>query len=478
MMRKLINDKILNFLKDSHQLVPGENDNLDAFLEKHQELWLNAMFQKDYNQERLELIENRMLDYVNLDFSKPLELSERGDVFDSLSFAINTIVEEFVSYRDSLLKSNEFKSSFLANMSHEIRTPMNGIIGLIEILEADTKLDKLQAEYVNTIKSSSITLLSIINDILDLSKLESGKMRLIPSNFNLKQVVNQVKELFSAKALGKKVTVFTHVSSHADKNYFGDVNRLKQVLSNLISNAIKFTDEGYVNVDVSLLEKQQNNRTILKFSIEDSGIGMKEAELAKLFKEFSQLDSSSTKQFEGTGLGLSISKKIVHLFGGEIKVKSTYGKGSTFSFKIELEEISEEDLIIVKKDDCSTLNVKGKKVLLVDDKQVNLTVAGLMLKKYGMLITTAGTGQKAIEIFKAKNGEFDLILMDIQMPVMDGIEATKLLQSQNMKTPPIIALTANAMEGDKEKYLAAGMDGYLPKPIQMETLKSVLIKWL
>lgn len=481
-MRKLINDKILHFLELSHQLVPDEGANIDAFLEKHQTLWLDAMFQEENNQERLEQMESTMLKYINLDFSESLEISDKGDVFDSLAFGINTIVEEFIDYRNSLIKSNEFKSAFLANMSHEIRTPMNGIVGLIEILDTNTELDYVQREYVKTIKSSSLTLLSIINDILDLSKLESGKMELVPVNFSIERLIDDVTDLFSAKAMEKKVGVFSNIYSDVNKNYKGDVQRLKQVLSNLVSNALKFTDKGHVNIKVSLLEKQENNQSVLKFEVIDTGIGINEEGQKKLFEEFSQVDISSTKQFKGTGLGLSISKSIVHLFEGEINVESEVGKGSNFSFSILLEEATGKEEVlkeeVLKEEVSKNKEIKGKKVLLVDDKDTNLIVTRIMLQKYELLITVAKDGQKAIDVFNKKNGDFDLILMDIQMPLMDGILATQLIKTENKKVPPIIALTANAMEGDKEKYIAAGMDDYLPKPVQIETLHSMLMKWL
>ena len=476
-MRHLINAKILKFLKDSHQLVPDEGMDIDVFLEKNQALWLDAMFQEDYNRERLESMESTMLNYINLDFSESLEISEKGDVFDSLAFGINTIIDEFISYRNSLLKSNEFKSSFLANMSHEIRTPMNGIIGLIEILETSTDLNIIQKEYINTIKSSSLTLLSIINDILDLSKLESGKMELVSVHFNVEKVIKDISDLFSAKALEKNVVIHRNISSHICKSYLGDVHRIKQVLSNLVSNALKFTNEGQINIEVSLDEQRENNLSMLKFEVIDTGIGIDEKGQKKLFEEFSQVDISSTKQFEGTGLGLSISRKIVQLFGGEINVQSEVGKGSVFSFTVLLEK-AEDNVEILGEDVHEKKDIKGKKVLLVDDKNTNLIVARIMLQKYDLIITVAKDGQQAIDIFNKNKGDFDLILMDIQMPHMDGVQATKAIKSENKNVPPIIALTANAMEGDKEKYLAEGMDGYLPKPLQLNTLDSILMKWL
>jgi hypothetical protein len=360
-------------------------------------------------------------------------------------------------------------------MSHEIRTPMNGVVGMIDLLEKTTSPTPQQLEYLHTIKSSSKTLLNIINDVLDLSKLEAGKMELRKENTNIIGLVNDIVQLYQNKADEKNIALLGSFGKNIPQNISTDGSRIKQVLSNFVSNAIKFTEHGAVNINLEVLQ-QNGSEVTLKFAVSDSGIGIAKNDIKHLFGAFNQLDSSSSKIYEGTGLGLAISKKIVQLFQGEVGIDSEEGKGSTFWFTLKCniaESIAQiENTVIQNAQNDEKVNLN---VLLVDDKKVNLIVAKTMLLSFGCRVTTANDGLDAIEKFKID--KFDLVLMDIQMPKLDGAQATQQIKAEHSNTPPIIALTANAMEGDKEKYLAQGFDDYLAKPIEMDGLRDMLLKW-
>ncbi len=371
--------------------------------------------------------------------------------------------------------TTKIKEEFLANMSHEIRTPMNGVVGMIDLLEKTTSPTPQQLEYLHTIKSSSKTLLNIINDVLDLSKLEAGKMELRKENTNIIGLVNDIVQLYQNKADEKNIALLGSFGKNIPQNINTDGSRIKQVLSNFVSNAIKFTEQGKVNIHLEVLQ-QNGSEVTLKFAVSDSGIGIAKNDIKHLFGAFNQLDSSSSKIYEGTGLGLAISKKIVTLFKGEVGIDSEEGKGSTFWFTLKCniaESIAQiENTVIQNAQNDEKVNLN---VLLVDDKKVNLIVAKTMLLSFGCRVTTANDGLDAIEKFKID--KFDLVLMDIQMPKLDGAQATQQIKAEHSNTPPIIALTANAMEGDKEKYLAQGFDDYLAKPIEMDGLRDMLLKW-
>lgn len=366
------------------------------------------------------------------------------------------------------------KQQFLANMSHEIRTPMNGIIGLIDILDHDAELNEKQQGYISTIKDSSLSLLNIINDVLDLSKLEEGRMKVLAMDFNLRNTISNIKDLYRTKVLEKKIDFRVQVDDEVPSVLRGDEHRLKQVLTNLISNAIKFTDEGGVGVNVSALSVDEGE-TRLRFEVADSGIGIDMENKQDLFDTYEQADSSLTKQYSGTGLGLGISKKLVEMFGCKIGFNSELGKGSVFYIEVPFDVVSTKKDLETNSTESVDLDLnKDIKLLLVDDKKVNVMVAKLMLQKMGIEPETAVNGLEAIE--KLQQDDFDIVLMDIQMPVMNGLDATMKIKQEKLSDAKIIALTANAMEGDEEKYLSSGFDGYLPKPIQLDTLKSTLSK--
>jgi len=370
-------------------------------------------------------------------------------------------------------KSAALKQQFLANMSHEIRTPMTGIMGMTSLLMR-SNLTGAQQEYVRNIKISSENLLNIINDVLDLSKIEAGKMELKPSRIHLAEFVNQIKEMYQHTARSKGINFKTRIDPLIPKAIIVDENRLKQLANNLISNAFKFTDEGEISISFYLQEKR-NDYLILSCIVADTGTGISEQNQKQIFEKFTQIDTSLIRPFEGTGLGLAICKELTHLMGGEIYVESELGKGSkfTFTFRAGFDEIEMENPIDISPNDLKELNLN---VLHVEDKLLNQKVVGYILLNAGCNVDFRSNGKEAVELYQP--GKYDIILMDIQMPVMDGISAYKKLKElHGDKLCPVIGLSANAMEGDAEKFMEMGLDDYIAKPFKPQQLYEKLVQW-
>ncbi|NQY08983.1 MAG: response regulator [Flavobacteriales bacterium] len=357
------------------------------------------------------------------------------------------IQEELTIEKNTAEQSAKFKDQFLANMSHEIKTPMNGIIGMVDILQRSVGLNPKQKSHLKIIQNSSRDLMNIINDILDLSKLQAGKVEIKYSETSIKDVVHHVSSLFSANAAQKGLSINTIHTSNIPLKFNAPTNRITQILSNLVGNAVKLTSFGSVTIKTSWINKDDG---MMKIEITDTGNGISIENQKLLFNDFHQLDQSITKANKGTGLGLAISKKLVELMQGEVGIISEIGKGSNFWFTFKTTPIEEPT------DQPSEPNPNSEqtqnydlKVLLIDDNAVKLMVAEIMLEEFECEVTSATNGLDGLEKFE--ENLFDLILMDIQMPEMNGAEASQKIKKKYAKVPPIIGLSANAMEGDAEK---------------------------
>lgn len=374
-------------------------------------------------------------------------------------------------------RANSAKSQFLANMSHEIRTPMNGIMGMTSLLEF-SKLTDEQIDIVKMIETSSKHLLQIINDILDLSVMDVGKIELKPERVNIFNLMNESRNLFTYLAENKGLKLEIIVDNNLPNEIILDKGRLMQVLSNLIGNAIKFTGKGKIQVSVDKVEDKEN-KVKLMFSVKDTGIGIKEEDIPRLFNYFTQLDISASKKFQGTGLGLAISKNIVELMGGEISVESQYGKGSTFYFTCLFDIASDsKESSSIQKVCIDNKSYPETRILQVEDDIISQRFMNQLCKIAGWKIKIASNGLEALNILE--NEDFDIILMDIQMPDMSGIELTKIIREKEKLTGKhitIIAMTAYAMGGDRDICINTGMDDYISKPIEVMKFKEVITKY-
>lgn len=386
------------------------------------------------------------------------------------------MVKELEVAKNEAEKANHAKSEFLSSMSHELRTPLNAIVCFSELLESKEGLDSESKDFAKDIVSASHNLLDLVNGVLDISKIEAGKMELINKEYNSQELFNSLSTMVIPRIGDKPIDFKTVIASDIPPVLKGDTGKLKQIILNLLTNAVKYTDKGFIKYRVECINDFKNNKTKLIITITDTGHGIKKEDIDRLFKKFERLEEDRNTSIEGTGLGLAITESLAELMGGKITVISDYGKGSTFKFVVIQEivnvEVKEEKSNIISSD-YNTF--EGKKALIVDDSKLNLKVAENVLKNFLVTTESVTSGLECLSCVNSK--KYDIIFMDIMMPNMSGEEVLRKLRENGVNTP-VIALTADAIEGQEEKYMSEGFDGYISKPINKEKLSYVLNKYL
>ncbi len=381
------------------------------------------------------------------------------------------LIEELEAARDKANAANEAKSNFLGVISHELRTPMNGVLGAAQLLSA-TRLDGAQREYLAIIRNSGDNLLSLLNDILDMTKIEAGRMNFESIDIQLDDLHRRIVGPFEAQAEAKGLRFVSEFDGDPPAVVRGDPLRVCQVVQNLLSNAVKFTESGEIRF-VTRSRRISERRVAFEFAVHDSGAGISEGDMDQLFQPFTQIDASSTRRFGGTGLGLTISRRLANIMGGDITVQSQVGSGSVFTFAVEGEVVCWEDEAAQADADADRVEPDGMKVLVVEDHPVNRMILEAWMGSTGRRTTTAENGREAVDI--AQHQAFDLIIMDVNMPVMDGLTATRLIREGGVNADtPIVVLSASARNEDHEAGMAAGADAYLNKPIDFRSLASLM----